>query len=173
MFLGDVRVRSADHSPINGYSNCWPAFQDPTACVSDMDEVRFNDTFQAPSSDLSTKLFKRISGVFQHIAYNVLEHRLSQVHVLSEAGKGDLGFDHPELSRVTGRIGILGAECGAEGIDFVKRHAVCFRFQLAADRQVCFFAEEIFGEVNDAFFITRIRSNPGGTEHISCVASLR
>ncbi|OQA09707.1 MAG: hypothetical protein BWY65_00991 [Firmicutes bacterium ADurb.Bin373] len=71
---------------------------------------------------------------------------------------------------MTGRIGILGAECGAEGIDFVKRHAVCFRFQLAADRQVCFFAEEIFGEVNDAFFITHdsVKIQGGYPEHISC-----
>ena len=62
-----------------------------------------------------------------------LEERLGAVGVVVEVGEGDLRLDHPELGQVARRVGVLGAEGRAEGVDLAQRQAVRLDVELAGD----------------------------------------
>ena len=81
-------------------------------------------------------------------AEDVLEELLGQVGVVGEVGERDLGLDHPELGEVARRVGVLGAERRAEGVDLAQRQAVDLDLELAGDGEVASLAEEVLGEVD-------------------------
>ena len=81
--------------------------------------------------------------ILQDITDDVLEHVLSELHVVREIRKAELGLDHPELGCVAGGVGDLGTEGRTEGIDIAEGKCIGLDVQLAADGQVDGLSEEI------------------------------
>ena len=64
-----------------------------------------------------------------------------------EVVKGHFRLNHPKFRQVTGRVGVLGAEGGAKGVNLAQGHGAQFTFQLSADGEVGGFSKKVFGEV--------------------------
>ena len=62
-------------------------------------------------------LFRRM---LQNIVDDIFQHGLCQDHIVLQVCKRDFRLDHPELSRMTGSIGILCTEGRSEGIDIAE-----------------------------------------------------
>ena len=74
------------------------------------------------------KLVKEIHllrRVLQHIADHMLEHCLRDYHVVRQVRKRHLRLNHPELRRMSGRIGIFRPESRTECIYVLKRKGIC------------------------------------------------
>ena len=84
-----------------------------------------------------------LHAVVQRILDEVLEEVLGQFHVVLQVVKGGLGLNHPELRGVARRVGVLGAERGAEGVDAAQREGTQLAFELTRDGQVARLAEEV------------------------------
>jgi hypothetical protein len=83
----------------------------------------------------------------------IFDEGLGEVHVVLEIVEGHFGFDHPEFCEVPGRIGVLGPEGRAEGVNVGECHGAQFPFELAADGEVGGAAEEILAEIDRAVFM--------------------
>ena len=89
-------------------------------CISHSREVRRNDIIQTVKKSFIYKrieeihLFRRI---FQHIADHVFQHGFCKSHIIIKICKGHLRLDHPELCRMSCRIGIFRTERGSERIN--------------------------------------------------------
>ena len=100
----------------------------------------------------------------------VAQEILGQVGKAIEVAEGNLGFHHPELGQVTGGVGILGAEGGAEGVHIGHGLGKDFGLQLAADGQERRAAKEVLavvhGTVPDSVQSWRVVDIEGGdAEH--------
>ena len=87
--------------------------------------------------------FQILAAVLQRIADQVFEELLGQLHVVLQLVEGHLRLDHPELREVARRVGILGTERGAEGVDAPQRQRAQLAFELSRYGQVAGFAEKI------------------------------
>ena len=75
------------------------------------------------------------AAVVEHVGDDVLQKLFGQLAVAIQIAERHLGLDHPELGQVARRVGVLGAEGGAEGVDVGERQREDLGFQLAADGQ--------------------------------------
>ena len=91
-----------------------------------------------------------IRAVFQHIADDELQHIVDTLHVVLQIGEGHLRLDHPELGRVAGGVGVLGAEGRPEGVDVAESHRHRLRLHLAGDGEVGLPPEEVLAVVDFA-----------------------
>jgi hypothetical protein len=89
--------------------------------------------------------------VVEHVADDVFQEILGELHVAREVAERHLGLDHPELGEVSRRVRVLGAEGGAEGVDVAEREREDLAFELAADGEVGGFSEEIRAVVGPPF----------------------
>src|SRR5699024_7028602 len=64
-------------------------------------------------------------------------------------------LNHPEFRRMPCCVGILRPESGTESVNIAECLSISLAVQLAADRQICLFSEEILAEIHFAFFIQR------------------
>jgi len=78
----------------------------------------------------------------------VLEKVLGEVHVVDDVAEGHLGLDHPELGEMASRVGVLGPEGRAEGVDAAQGLAVSLDVELARDGEGGRLAEEVLGVVH-------------------------
>ena len=89
-----------------------------------------------------------LAAVLQRIADQVLEEVLGQLHVVLQVVERRLGLDHPELRRMARRIGVLGAERGAEGVDASQRQRAQLALELSRHREITRLAEEVLRVVH-------------------------
>ena len=103
-----------------------------------------------------------------------LNEVLFEIHEFVLLDKGYFRLDHPELSQVTRRIGVLCAEGRSEGIDFTESHCTEFAFQLSADGEGCLFAEEVVGVVYLSVLVLFEIVEVLGCylEHLSCTLAI-
>ena len=94
-----------------------------------------------------------LRGAFQHIGDDVLQHILSQTHIVLQVGKGNFWFNHPEFGGMTGRVGIFRPEGGAEGVDIAEGHGKGFAIELAGDGQIGGLPIEILGVIHGAVLV--------------------
>ena len=88
------------------------------------------------------------AAVLEHVLDDVLQKVFGERHVAGEIAEGHLRLDHPELGQVARRVGVLGAERGAEGVDVAEREGEDLAFELPADGEVGGLAEEVAREVD-------------------------
>ena len=81
--------------------------------------------------------------MLQGVADERLEEVLGQLHVVLQLVEGHLGLDHPELGEVARRVGVLGAERGAERVDAAQGQRTQLAFELARHGEVARLAEEV------------------------------
>ncbi len=91
------------------------------------------------------------------------------VGVRRQVGEGDLRLDHPELGQMARRVGVLGAEGGAESVDLAHRQAVGLHVELAGDGEERLATEEVLAEVDRALVVARQVGQVQGrqTEHVA------
>ena len=95
-----------------------------------------------------------LAAVLQRIADQVFEELLGQLHIVLQLVERHLRLDHPELGEVARRVGVLGTERGAEGVDPPQRQRAQLAFELARHGEVAGFAEEILRIVDLALLGT-------------------
>ncbi len=117
------------------------------------DDAKFmvDDIVQAVQKALVDKIIEKghfLRTFSDHLADDEFDQIFCQRHVIIQIRKGNLGFNHPELSCMLDRIGLLRPERWAKGVDAFEGHGKGFGRELATDRQACFLAEEILTEIN-------------------------
>ncbi len=96
-----------------------------------------------PGSDHLLEEFHFVGALLEDVVDAELDALFHQDHIVIEVGKGDLGFDHPELGSVTGGVALLGAEGRAEGIDIAESEGKRLDVELAGDGQRSLAAIEV------------------------------
>ena len=86
-----------------------------------------------------------------------------------QVGEGHLGFYHPELGQVAGRVRVFGTEGGTEGVDGAQCRSCQLAFELTGYRQAGLLAEEVIVIDNRAILILLqvIEVLGGYLEHLS------
>jgi len=102
-------------------------------------------------------------GVFDHVPGKAF----AQFHEVLQVGKGHFRLDHPELGGVARRIGIFGAEGGAECVHAPKAHGKGLGLKLAGNSQVALAAKKIGGHILVAGF------QAGDAEHFARAFAVR
>ena len=141
--------------------------------VGHMAEFGIDYMLKALDEALIHKLVEELhflGSVREDIADYVLEHRLGVLHVVLQIRESHLGLDHPELSRMAGRVGLLRAESGTEGIDIAESKRESLDVKLAADRQVSRLTKEILGIIDLAVLCERelVQRQGRYLEHLAC-----
>ena len=116
-------------------------------------EWRVDEAFESRDGGLLDALGEEghvVRALLEHGLEDELEQFLGDARVLFEIGKGDLGFDHPELGQVPRRVRVFGAEGRAKGVDLAQGQAIAFDVELARHGQECVLAEEIAAHVDRA-----------------------
>ena len=116
-----------------------------------------------------------VGAVLHHVGDDVLEHLLRDVHLALEVAEGHLGLDHPELGRMTARVGVLGAEGGSKGVYVTKAHGEVLGLELAGHREVGRLAKEVLAVVDLAVVgKRRVCGVDGGhAEHLARALGVR
>ena len=116
-----------------------------------------------------------VGAVLHHVGDDELEHLLRDVHLALEVAEGHLGLDHPELGGMTARVGVLGAEGGAKGVDVAKAHGKVLGLELTGDREVGGLAKEVLAVVHLAVLGEgRVgRVDGGHAEHLARALGVR
>ena len=111
-----------------------------------------------------------VHAVVKGILHKVFHKFFGQGHVVIDVVEGHFGLNHPEFRKVTGSVGILCAESGAEGVDFTNCGGSKLTFQLAGNGEGGLLAEEVLGEVNVALLVQGdvLQVHGGYLEHVSC-----
>ena len=81
--------------------------------------------------DVASDHFQVGAVEFEDARNDVSEEGFGEVHIAVEVHEGDLGFDHPEFSKVAARLGLLGAEGWAEAVDLAQCQRGGFHIELA------------------------------------------
>ena len=98
---------------------------------------------QQPLVDELVQHGQLVGAAFHHVADDVLEHALGQLHIVLKVGEGNLGLHHPELGGMARRVGILRAERGAERVHVPEGHGEVLGVQLAGHGERGGLAEEV------------------------------
>src|SRR5690606_26429095 len=93
-----------------------------------------------------------VSTVVEDIIAQVSHECHGQVHVVFKIIERHFGFDHPELRKVAGRVGVLRPEAWTERINLTQRECMRFAFELSRDGKVGFASEKVFPKVYAAVF---------------------
>ena len=88
-----------------------------------------------PGADKTIEQSQVIRAMLQHMPHAMGHQPLGQLHVVQDVAEGGFGLDHPEFRSVPGRVGVLGAERGPEGVDAPERAGERLPFQLTGDRE--------------------------------------
>ena len=128
--------------------------------------------FQTFNQPLVHKLIEEIHlfrRIFQNIIDDIFQHGFGQGHIVIQVRKGHLRLDHPELCRMTGRVGIFCTEGWTKGINIPESHRKGLSVQLSADGQIRFFTKEILRIIHMTFLILRhiFRVQCRHTEHLT------
>ena len=105
-------------------------------------------TLDEPLVDELVQHRELVGAAIHHLVDDVLQHVFRKVHVVFKVGEGDLGLDHPELSRVALRVGVLRAKRRPEGVHVTEGHGEVLGIELAGHGKACRLAEEIAAPVD-------------------------
>src|SRR5204863_6888441 len=94
--------------------------------------------------------------MLSRICDQILHKLFGEIHVAVQIAKRHLRLNHPEVTRMAGRLGVLGPERWAESVNSGQRQGERFRFQLAANGQIGRSGEEILREIDLPVFLRRI-----------------
>ena len=113
--------------------------------------------------------------VFHNVTNDELYHIPSELHIVVKVGKCDLGFDHPELCRVSCGIGVLCAEGRTECVYLTVCKSVGLALKLSRNGEVCGFAEEVLREVYASVFLAGrvVHVQCCNSEHLACTLTVR
>ena len=81
--------------------------------------------------------------VLKDITDHIFQHSFRKLHIILKICKCTLRLDHPELSCMTGCVGILCTESRSECVDVTKCLCISLTIQLAAYSKVGLFSKEI------------------------------
>ena len=111
-----------------------------------------------------------IRRILHNIADNVLQHCLGKLHVVLKICKADFRLNHPELSGMARRVGVLCTECRSERIHIAECKGIGLNVQLSGNRQIGGLSEEILGIIDGTVFILRnvVQIQRRDLEHLSC-----
>ena len=127
-------------------------FEDPDCFrVGHMAEVGVEHMVEAVQKALVNELVKEVHflrRILQDITDDVLEHVFSELHVVREIRKAELGLDHPELRRMARSIGQFRTEGRTKSIDVAEGKGIGLDVELAADGQVDGLAEKVLGIID-------------------------
>ena len=98
---------------------------------------------------------------FEYSIDDVLNELLSELHVVGQFVKRHLRFDHPELSQMSRRVGILSSERRAECVTLAHSAGKDLSFELPADGQRRSLAEEVL-------CVVELRLNCGESFQVQC-----
>ena len=86
--------------------------------------------------------------LFKDVLRQEPDHLFGQIHVVGKSVKRHFRLHHPELGKMTGRIGVFCAERRSEGIDLAERERVNLSFKLAGHREPGLLAEKVFSVID-------------------------
>ena len=115
-----------------------------------MYEVGVEHTLKSCDETLVYHLVEELQvvlAVLQCPAYAELYEVLLELHQSAEVEECHLRLHHPELSEVPWRVGVLGAERRAEGVDGSKRGGSELALELSRHGERGLLAEEVVGVV--------------------------
>src|SRR5690606_236604 len=92
---------------------------------------------------VALELLEVLGAAVERARYDVADELLLEPHVRIRVVPRDLGLDHPELGQVPARLGLLGAERGAEAVDLAEGGGGGLDIQLAGLGEVGAFVEVI------------------------------
>mmetsp|Transcript_8995 Transcript_8995/g.29990 ORF Transcript_8995/g.29990 Transcript_8995/m.29990 type:complete len:249 (-) Transcript_8995:2433-3179(-) len=127
-FLRDVSLmlRSHVHSPLDLIvlklvSICYSFLQDlDRLCIATSSKRLRGYCANSVDASLVVHLGEKdevIHALLEHTNAAVANVVLGALHNVEEVGEGDLGLDHPELSKVARGVAVLSSERGPEGVD--------------------------------------------------------
>ena len=119
--------------------------------ISDAGKTVVNDVLQFGNQPRFDKLVKQrqiIRAFVHHMLDAGAHHIFSQIHIVINVGKSHFRLNHPKFRSVAGGVGILGAECWAEGINISQTQRIHFAVQLTGNRQMGSFSEKVLAVVN-------------------------
>ena len=139
-------------------------------CVCHTSKVVVQDVMQSVQQTFvyeAVEEFHFFGRVVQYILNDIFQHFFCHFHVVFQISESHFGFDHPEFRSMTRGVGVFCTECGTECVNIAECHGKCFSGKLTTYSQVCFFAEEVFGEVYSAVFFLRqvVQVQCGNAEH--------
>ena len=88
-----------------------------------------------------------ILAVVKSPANAILDEVLFYIHQIVFVDKGNLRLNHPELSQVSRRVAVLGAERRTEGVNLTQRHSAQLALQLSAYGECRLPAKEVVGVI--------------------------
>ena len=136
---------------------CYGFFQNlDTFRIRQTNEVFFQYTLQALYQTLVKHIIQElhiIGAVIQSPLYAELDEFFRQVHVIGNVIERNFRLHHPELSQVTGGIGVFRTERRPERIDSAQRRSGKFTFQLTGNRQTRLLSEKIVIVDNRTVFV--------------------
>ena len=140
--------------------------------VGHMTEVRVYYMLQSLDQSLVNELIEEchlFRCILQYIADNVFQHALCQQHIILQISKCHLRLNHPELSCMSGSIGILCTESRSEGVNILKCTCEGLSVQLSTYSQIGRFVKEVFAKINLAILGLRniIQIHSSYLEHLS------
>ena len=111
-----------------------------------------------------------VGAVVECPAHAVLDEVLGEVHIVVDVVEGYFRLNHPELGEVARRVGVFGAERGAESVDCAEGGGAEFAFELSAHGERGGLAEEVVGIVNLALLVLFevVEVLGGHLEHLAC-----
>ena len=146
----------------------------------DLDSLRIGDLFEVACHDMVESLDETFvhkvveelhffGALLEDVLYDVLDHIAGKIHIRIEVCERDLGFYHPELSRMAVGVALLRSERRTKGIDVAEREREALRIELTADGKICTLAEEVLRKIHAAvLFERRILGVEGRyTEHFA------
>src|SRR6185437_8825871 len=77
---------------------------------------------------------------------DMLDERLTKLHIVFKIGERDFGLDHPELSQVFASLGFFSAESRPKNINLSKRQRADFAVKLAGLREIRFLVKVLSSE---------------------------
>ncbi len=93
--------------------------------------------------DHAVEELKVVAAIVESPAHAVLDEVLLEVHEVVEVHKSHLGFYHPELGKVAGRVAVFGTEGGTEGVDGTESSGTELALELSAYGEGGLLAEEV------------------------------
>ena len=126
--------------------------------IGNADKIGICHVLQTLFETLIDKLVEEVDVLWaarHNVFDDVLDHGLHEIHVVVEISKRDLRLDHPELCRMTLRVGALCAERGTERIDLTERHGHALRPKLAGNGEGRLLAEEILAVIDRTVLVFR------------------
>ena len=112
--------------------------------------------------------------ILKYIVDHILQHSLSQFHIIFKICKCNLRLDHPELCRMSCCVRVLCAECRSKCINITECLCISLSVKLTTYCKACLFSKEILCIIYSPILIlwNIIHIQCCNTEHLSCTLTV-